>query len=72
MFERFGDMVDESLQNLNVRERLSQLKERASGASRHVVNLIVIFVLQTIILPVAFLWLLLEAVKSLATRATQW
>ncbi|MEM7765337.1 MAG: hypothetical protein AAF290_14825 [Pseudomonadota bacterium] len=72
LFERFGDMVDESLQNLNVRERLSQLKERASGASRHVVNLIVIFVLQTIILPVAFLWLLLEAVKSLATRATQW
>ncbi|MEL7296181.1 MAG: hypothetical protein AAGJ86_00900 [Pseudomonadota bacterium] len=72
LFERFGDMVDESLQNLNVRERLAQLKERASGASRHVVNLIVIFVLQTIILPVAFLWLLLEAVKSLATRATQW
>lgn len=72
LFERFGDMVNESLQNLNVRERLSQLKERASGASRHVVNLIVIFVLQTIILPVAFLWLLLEAVKSLATRATQW
>lgn len=71
MFERFGDMVDESLQNLNVRERLNQLKERASGASRHVVNLIVIFMLQTILLPIAFLWLMLQAMKSLATRAIQ-
>ncbi|MEM7613172.1 MAG: hypothetical protein AAF270_15920 [Pseudomonadota bacterium] len=72
MLQRFGDMVGESFSQLNVRERLDALSERASGASRHVVNLIVIFMLQTILLPLAFLWLLMEAVKSLAGRATRW
>ena len=33
------------------------------------VNLIVIFVLQTIILPLVFLWLLVEGLKRIAGRA---
>ena len=35
------------------------------------VVLIVIFVLQTIILPLAFLWLFVEGLKGIASRATR-
>lgn len=72
MLQRFGDMVGDSIESLNVRERLNQLKARASGATEHVVNLIVIFLLQTIALPLAFLWVLMQAAKALAGRATNW
>lgn len=72
MLQRFGDMVGDSIQSLNVRERLAELKARASGATEHVVNLIVIFLLQTIALPLGFLWLLMQAAKSVAGRATSW
>ena len=72
MLQRFGDMVGDSIAALNVRERLAELRERASSATAHVVDLIVIFLLQTIALPLAFLWLLMQAAKALATRATAW
>ena len=70
MLERLGSMLDESLESVNVRQRLEALKNRVSNASEHIVNLIVIFVLQTIVMPLAFLWLLLEAGKLLASRVT--
>ena len=72
MLERFGNMIDDSLSTLNVRERIDALRERVGSASEHVVNLIVIFMLQTVLLPLALIWALLEALKSLAGRATKW
>ncbi len=72
MLQRFSDMVGDSIAALNVRERLAELQERASLTTGHVVDLIVIFLLQTIALPLGFLWLLLQAGKTLATRATRW
>lgn len=72
MLQRFTDMVGNSLSSLNVKERLANLQERASMTTGHVVDLIVIFLLQTIALPLMFLWLLLEAGKALAKRATHW
>lgn len=67
--ERLGSAIDESLQSMQVTERLSRLKDSASNASEHIVSLIAIFVLQTVILPVAFVWLLVELVKGIAARA---
>ena len=37
-------------------------------ATEHIINLIVIFVMQTILLPLASLWVLIELLKSLARR----
>lgn len=67
--ERLGSAIGESLQSMQVTERLSRLKDSASDASEHIVSLIAIFVLQTIILPVAFIWLLVELLKGIASRA---
>jgi len=55
---------------MNVGDRLNRLRDRVSNASEHIINLIVIFVLQTIILPLVFLWLFVELLKMLAARTT--
>ena len=71
LIDRLGSMLDDSLQSMNVSERLDRLRERVSNTSEHIINLIVIFVLQTIILPVVFVWAFVELLKSLATRAAK-
>jgi hypothetical protein len=71
LMERLESMIDESLESINVSGRLARLKESASNASEHIINLIVIFILQTIILPLVFLWLLVEALKGIASRSTR-
>jgi len=71
LLARLGSMIDESVDSMNVSERIERLKGAASNASEHIVNLIVIFVLQTIIIPLVFLWLFVEGLKSLASKTTK-
>ncbi len=71
LLDRLGNMIDESMQSLNVADRIDRLQDSASNASEHIVNLIVIFVLQTIILPLVFLWVFVEGLKSIASRTTR-
>lgn len=54
--------------NMRVADRMAELKASATEATGHIIDLIVIFVLQTILFPLAFLWLLIEALKATATR----
>ena len=68
---RLGDMIDSSIDQLDVSGRIQTLKASASSASEQIVRLIVIFVLQTIILPLVFLWLLVEGLKAIAGRAAR-
>lgn len=53
---------------ISVSGRMAQLEESATKATGHIVNLIVIFVLQTIIFPLGFLWIFVEVLKAAATR----
>jgi hypothetical protein len=69
--ERLGSLVDDSLKALDVRDRVTILRESVSGAVRHLVDLIVIFALQAIIMPLVFVWMFAEALKKLAARTTQ-
>ena len=69
--ERLGNLVDESLRALDMRESMQRLSDSVSNAVEHIVRLIVIFALQSIILPLVFLWLFAEALKKIASRATQ-
>jgi len=71
LMDRLGEMIDDSLDSMRVGDRLAELKESASRASEHIVNLIAIFVLQTILLPLLFLWLFLEGLKAIASRSAR-
>jgi len=68
LFGRFGTMLDQTLESIDVSDRLEKLKAQVSDASEHIINLIVIFVLQTIILPLAFVWMFVEVLKGIALR----
>ena len=70
LLDRIGSAFDDTLASVNVAERMQHLRDALSNASEHIINLIVIFVLQTIVFPLMFVWLLAEGLKSLAGRAT--
>jgi hypothetical protein len=71
ILDRLGSFIDDSLASMNFVARLDQLKESVSRATENIINLIAIFVLQTIILPLVFIWLLIEALKGLAARSVR-
>lgn len=54
--------------NMSVSDKMAELKASATEATVHIIDLIVIFVLQTILFPLAFLWLLVEVLKATAAR----
>jgi len=69
--ERLGDMIDESLESMRVGARMKELKDSASNAAEHIVDLIAIFVLQTILLPLLFLWLFMAGLRGIAGRSAK-
>lgn len=71
LVQQLGDMLAGSLRSLNARERLEQLRNRAANATEEIIDLIVIFVFQTIILPLVFLWSLLELLKAIIARTAR-
>lgn len=71
IMDRLSSVIDESLASVNLSNRLDNLKASASNATEHIVDLIVLFVLQTILLPLAFLWLMIQILKGIAGRWTQ-
>ena len=48
---------------VNIEARMDALKNAAENISEHTINLIVIFVTQTILLPLLFLWLFVQIIR---------
>ena len=68
VIDRLGAMLDRSLGSIDFGDRLERLQTQVADASEHIINLIVIFVLQTILLPIVFIWLFVEVLKGIARR----
>jgi len=69
--KEYLDSASESLVTIDPKEKLEQLRERASEVAVDIINLIAIFIFQTVLLPLAFLWLFIQGLKSIAERATR-
>ncbi len=65
VLQRFGAFLDDQRQALNVKAQLDALTERAENAIEELVNLIVVFVVQTILVPVAALLLAYWGLRAL-------
>lgn len=52
-----------SASQLDISQKLESLKQSADEISRQVINMIVVFVLQSLLLPLLFLWLLIRLLK---------
>ena len=56
-------------QTTDVKQRYADLKEVVSRAIEHIIKLIVVFLLQTLVLPLLLLWLLLKIVRVLTSMS---
>jgi len=65
LLESLGRSLSGTREALDFGQRLEHMQERAAEVIRHVIQLSVVFVLQTGILPVAFLWIFLQLFKQL-------
>lgn len=66
LLDRLGQWYDQTARNLNVQARIELYKERLGHATEYVIDLIVVFMLQTVVLPLLFLWLGLALLRALA------
>ncbi len=55
---RVSDWFAGAMERLDVSERVEAMRERVTDAVEHLMHLLVVFTLQTIVLPLAFLWIL--------------
>ena len=67
--ERAQAWLDEKAQTLDVRKQLEELEVTATEITGHVVNLIAVFVVQTVVLPLLFMWLGWRALLVMLPRA---
>lgn len=63
--ERAKALLESAKQSLDVSGNLERLQQTATEVTRHVVNLIAIFVLQTVLFPLLFLWLAVRGARAL-------
>lgn len=52
-------------QNIAINDRIEKYQELATDATKHAINLIVVFVIQTIMFPLLFLWIIFHSSKAI-------
>jgi hypothetical protein len=64
LLESLGRSLSGAGEALDFNERLDRVRERTAEVVEHLIQLSVVFVLQTGILPIAFLWVFLQLLKQ--------
>ncbi len=64
MLEFLGRMFESTKDSMNFSEKVEYIGQRASDLIEHLIQLSVVFILQTGILPIAFLWIFLQLFKQ--------
>lgn len=65
LLDRLGQWYDRAASKLDPQARIALYKDRLARASEHIIDLIVVFMLQTVVLPLLFLWLGLALLRAL-------
>jgi hypothetical protein len=65
LLDRLGQWYDRAASKLDVQARIALYKDRLARASEHIIDMIVVFMLQTVVLPLLFLWLGLALLRTL-------
>jgi len=71
LIETLERALDSTRETLDIRRRVEYIKERAAELIEHMIQLSVVFILQTGVLPIAFLWLFLQLLKQLFRTPVQ-
>lgn len=65
MFESLERMYDSTLKSLDFQQKVEYIADRTSDVIEHLIQLSVVFILQTGLLPIAFLWIFLQLFKQI-------
>ena len=65
MLESLGQMLESTRNSVDFSDRVAYIKERAASLVEHLIQLSVVFILQTGLLPIAFLWIFLQLFKQI-------
>jgi hypothetical protein len=63
-FDALLNLAKQTAQTFDPRPYLAELKAHASQATQHIIDLIVVFLLQTLVVPILLLWALYVSLKS--------
>lgn len=63
-YERLQGDVKGMLNAMDVEKHVASLQAAVQNLSEHIINLLVVFVLQTVLFPLLFLWLVLQAART--------
>ncbi len=64
--EKLSALVTKPMDAIDLRQRIERVQERVSRIVHNIIDLIVAFTLETIVIPLVFLWLLIKVVKMSA------
>ncbi len=67
LLERTKRIYQSATDALDVRKRMASLKSAAADVSEYAINLIVVFITETILFPLSFLWLTIQLAKRVAS-----
>ncbi|RKZ65715.1 MAG: hypothetical protein DRQ44_07735 [Gammaproteobacteria bacterium] len=62
--EMMSSSIDSAIDSINVDKHVEQLKVEAENLTNHIINLIVVFTMQTILFPLTFIWLAMKLIKA--------
>jgi len=62
-FSSVGSKYDNVIDSLNISRQLDSLQSSIDNASRKIITLITIFIVQSVVMPLLFLWMLVISVK---------
>ncbi|MCI0508386.1 MAG: hypothetical protein L0Z73_20120 [Gammaproteobacteria bacterium] len=65
LIDRAKRFFESASQSISINDRLDKYKEVAADATKHAINLIVVFVIQTIMFPLLFLWIIFRSLKAI-------
>ena len=63
-YEVMSSSINSAIESINVDKHYEQLKIEADNLSSHIIDLIVVFTMQTILFPLIFIWLSMKLIKA--------
>lgn len=63
-YEVMSSSIDSAIEAINVDKHYEQLKVEADNLTSHIIDLIVVFTMQTILFPLIFIWLSMKLIKA--------
>ena len=63
-YEVMSSSIDSAMDSINVDKYYQQLKAEADNLTGHIIDLIIVFTMQTILFPLIFIWLSMKLIKA--------